>query len=147
MVLYAGRYARADLLRPINMLACKVTKWTAQQDQELDDFMGYLKYSCKWRSMVWVGDSIDLLTPHLFADADLAGCSVTERSTSGLYLCKRGPNTNFHIAFWLQETRVVRYQHSRSRADYYELRSAALRASQLDSLENPTARIPSTVLS
>ena len=81
-VLYAGRYARADLQRPINMMACKVTKWTAVQDEELYDMMGYLSYSCHWRSMGWIGDPICMLTPHLFADADLAGCPVTERSTS-----------------------------------------------------------------
>merc|ERR1712004_273133 len=38
------------------------------------------------------------LQPHLFADADFAGCTDTQRSTSGLHLAIRGPNSCFPIA-------------------------------------------------
>ena len=61
--------------------------------------MGYLEYTVHWKCMGWIGDPIEMLSPHLFADADLAGCPVTERSTSGLYMCVRGPNSCFPIAF------------------------------------------------
>ena len=47
----------------------------------------------------WVGDGADVITPHLFADADLGGCTQTQRSTSGAHLVMRGPNTSFPIAF------------------------------------------------
>ena len=39
MVLYAGRYARCDVIRCVNIMACYATKWTAAQDEELDDLM------------------------------------------------------------------------------------------------------------
>ena len=39
-VLYAGSYARCDVIRCINQMACYTTKWTAKQDQELDDLIG-----------------------------------------------------------------------------------------------------------
>ena len=41
-VLYAARFARSDLIRCINGLACNVTRWTAQQDAELNDLMSYV---------------------------------------------------------------------------------------------------------
>ena len=42
-VLYAARFARSDLIRCINGLACNVTRWTAQQDAELNDLMSYVE--------------------------------------------------------------------------------------------------------
>ena len=50
-------------------------------------------------NMGWIGDDVGDLAPHLFADADLAGCPVTERSTSGYFLAIRGPNSCFPIAY------------------------------------------------
>ena len=47
-VLYAARYARCDVIRCINMMACYTTKWTATQDQELDDLMGYAMETVTW---------------------------------------------------------------------------------------------------
>ena len=72
--------------------------FTATQDQELDDLMGYVLETAHWKNLGWIGDPIEELTPHLFAYADLAVCPVTERSTSGFYLAVRGPNSCFPIA-------------------------------------------------
>ena len=52
-VLYAARYARCDVIRCINMMACYTTKWTATQDQELDDLMGYVMETVTWKT--WAG--------------------------------------------------------------------------------------------
>ena len=46
----------------------------------------------------WIGVEVSLLQPHLFADADFAGCEETLRSTSGVHLAIRGPNTCFPIS-------------------------------------------------
>ena len=46
----------------------------------------------------WVGDDQSQLTPHLYADADFAGCVASQKSTSGAYLCVRGPHTSFPIS-------------------------------------------------
>ena len=46
----------------------------------------------------WAGDKLGAVQPHLFADADFAGCVETQRSTSGLHFCIRGPKTEFPIA-------------------------------------------------
>ena len=48
--------------------------------------MCYVKSTVEWRQFSWVGDSFGEPVPHMYADADLAGCSETQRSTTGLHL-------------------------------------------------------------
>ena len=68
------------------------------QDRQLDQLAGYLVSTKRWRQVGWVGDSLDCIQPHLFADADLAGCVASQRSTSGVHHVLRGPNTSFPVA-------------------------------------------------
>ena len=96
--LYGARMARFDLLRPICHLACYVTKWTVECDRKLHRLMCYVHSTLHQRLVGWVGDDISDIEPHLLADADLGGCVRTQRSTSGAYLCMRGPRTCFPIA-------------------------------------------------
>ena len=97
-LLYAGRLARFDLLRAINHLACYVTRWSSTCDRRLHRLVNYTRSSHQQRMIRWVGDELGDIEPHLFADADLAGCTFTQRSTNGLHLVLRGPNTSFPIA-------------------------------------------------
>eukprot|EP00972_Heterocapsa_arctica_P072906 10765334-Heterocapsa_arctica.AAC.1 len=46
----------------------------------------------------WVGDGLPAVQPHLYADAEFAGCVATQRSTSGYHFAIRDPNTCFPIA-------------------------------------------------
>ena len=48
--------------------------------------------------MGWVGDKPCCVQPHLFADADFAGCVLTQRSTSAVHLVIRGQHTSFPIS-------------------------------------------------
>ena len=57
-----------------------------------------MAYSKHLRTVGWVGDELGAVKPHVFADADSAGCSETQRSTSGLHFVIMGPNTNFPIS-------------------------------------------------
>ncbi len=97
-LLYGARLARFDLLRAINNLAGYITKWTPECDKRLHRIMCYVHTSLHYRMVGWVGDKADQLQPHLFADADFAGCPESQRSTSGLHLAIRGPATCFPIA-------------------------------------------------
>ena len=97
-LLYGARMARFDLLRAICHLACFVTKWDAECDKKLHRLMCYVHSTYHYRLVGWVGDEAENIEPHVFADADLAGCVRTQRSTSGAYLCMRGPNTCFPIS-------------------------------------------------
>ena len=96
-ILWAARLARFDLLRAVCHLAQNVTKWTTDCDRKLLRLVGYIQYSKGYRLMGWVGDKLEQCQPHLYADADFAGCSETQRSTSGLHFVCQGPRTNFPL--------------------------------------------------
>ena len=97
-ILYGARCARLDLLRAVSHLACYFTKWTSQCDKRLHQLVCYINSTLHYRMVGWIGDGLTALQPHLFADADFAGCVETQRSTSGLHLAIRGPNSCFPIA-------------------------------------------------
>jgi len=63
----------------------------------------------------YVGDSAEQFVLALFADADLAGCQRTLRSTSGVFLCAQGPNTMFPISATSKKQTVV--SHSTPEAE------------------------------
>ena len=97
-VLYAARVCRFDLLRAVCTLAQKVTKWDATCDKRLHKLMCYIHSTLGKQLVGYVGDPIAALCPHLYTDADLAGCPDTQRSTSGVYACAIGPNSRFPLA-------------------------------------------------
>ena len=97
-VLWAARNSRFDLLRATTHLACYITKWTPLEDKKLHKLLSYIQTTQHYRLVGWVGDKLEDIQPHLFADADLAGDPLTQRSTSGAHLCLRGPHTSFPIA-------------------------------------------------
>ncbi len=132
-LLYGARLARFDLLRAINHLAGYITKWTPDCDARLHRIMCYVHTSLHYRMIGFVGDKPEQLRPHLFADADFAGCPDSQRSTSGLHLAIRGPATCFPIAGASKRQTCV--SHSTPEAEIvaadFALRSAGLPALQL----------------
>ena len=96
-ILYAARLCRFDLPRAVCHLATFVTKWTSECDRKLHRLVCYINSFKHLRMMGWVGDDLSALQPHLFADADFAGCTATLRSTSGYHFAIWGPNTCFPI--------------------------------------------------
>ena len=48
--------------------------------------------------MGWIGDELEDLAPHLFMDADFAGCPDTSRATTGVQLMLKGPNSCFPMS-------------------------------------------------
>ena len=96
-VLYGARMARPDLLRAVQGLARRVTKWTTNDDAALHRLICYIHTTADWLLVGWVGDSIDGLAPHLFSDADFAGCGETLLSTPGVHSVMRGEHSSFPI--------------------------------------------------
>ena len=94
-LVYASRFARYDLLRPVQSLATFLHEWDRTCDETLLRIMSYVKSTIHWRQYAWVGDTVEELGPHLYADADFAGCPRTLRSTSGYHLTVEGPRTSF----------------------------------------------------
>ena len=97
-ILWAARLARFDLLRALSHLATFVTKRTSECDRKLHRLVGYIHATKSHRMIGWVGDELRCIKPHLYADADFAGCTSTQRSTSGVHVVLRGPNTSFPAA-------------------------------------------------
>ena len=92
-LLYAARIARYDLQRAINALGAKVHKWDQDAEEDLYRLMCYVHSSLGKRQFAWIGDTAAELSPHLYADADFAGCTETARSHNGVHLCLKGYRT------------------------------------------------------
>jgi hypothetical protein len=97
-ILYAARMARFDLLRPVQGLAKSFTKWKPRHDEELYKLVCYIHTTKHKKTIGWVGDDLSEVQPHLFSDSDFAGMEGTQKSTSGVHLCLRGPNTSFPLS-------------------------------------------------
>ena len=82
-ILYGARMARYDL-----------HEWDADCDARLNRLVSYVQSTLHWRQVAWVGDEASHLGPPLYADADVAGCPRTLRSTSGYHLTIEGPWTS-----------------------------------------------------
>ena len=127
-ILWAARLARFDLLRAVSHLATFVTKWSSECDRKLHRLVGYINATKSHRMIGWVGDELRCIQPHLFADADFAGCTDTQRSTNGMHSVLRGPNTSFPIAG--QSKRQGCVSHSTPEAElvatHFALRTSGL---------------------
>ena len=82
-----------DFLRAIAYLATCITNWTVQCDKDLLRLICYVNSTLHLRHISWCGDAAKDIVLRLYADADFAGDQATMRSTSGVFLCLRGPNT------------------------------------------------------
>ena len=97
-LLYGARMARYDLLRAIADLATCVTKWTEQCDRDLHHLMLYVKSTQDFQMVNWCGDAISDCKLVMYTDADFAGCTRTQRSTSGIIMMLIGPNTKMMLS-------------------------------------------------
>ena len=94
-MLYGARYVQHDLLCAVQRLACRLTTWDSECDRSLHRLLCYINSSLDLVLGQYVGDDIEDLSFHQFADADFAGCNKTNRSTSGACFMIRGPNAGF----------------------------------------------------
>ena len=138
-ILWVARLVRFDLLRAVGFLATKVCKWTQERDRMLTRLVAYMKYSRDLRMIGWIGDPLPKISPHLYADADFAGCVETMRSTSGDILVLRGPHTSFPIAAYSKRQGCV--SHSTPEAELVSM-DHAMRTLGLPSLSLWDALLP-----
>jgi len=94
-VLYAARVARFDLLKPVQFLAKRVTRWDHNCDRRLHLLMCYIKSTVDQYMFGWLGDDPADLTAHLFVDASFGDDPYTLKSTSGVHADIQGPNSRF----------------------------------------------------
>ena len=106
-ILFAARMARFDLLRAVQGLAARVTKWSEECDKALHRLVCYINSSLDYKAQAFIGDAVEDCNLWLFADADHAG-EYDNRSTSGCVLVLVGPNTYFPLtAFSKKQTSVA----------------------------------------
>lgn len=110
--LWLARLARPDILKPICDLASHAQKWSRACDKKIYRLMCYLHSTPGHRLVAHVGDDVKDLMLRLYADADFAGDKAEGdcKSTSGGWLCLRGPNTHVPLAW------VAKKQTSTSRS-------------------------------
>ena len=72
-VLFAARMARFDLLRAVQGLAARVTKWSSDCDKALRRLMCYINSTLDHKQRAFIGDKVSDRKLWLFADADHAG--------------------------------------------------------------------------
>ena len=105
-ILFAARMARFDLLRAVQGLAARVTKWSTECDKALHRLVCYIHSTLDVRLRAFIGDSIANCKLWCFDDADHAG-EYDNRSTSGCFLVLMGPNSYFPLtAFSKKQTSV-----------------------------------------
>ena len=106
-VLYGTRAARWDLLKAVQLLATRVTKWSRECDKALHRLMCYINCTSSHCLSGFVGDGPSALRLRLYADADFAGDRPEFKSTSGVFLAMVGPNTFFLLAAKAQQQTAV----------------------------------------
>ena len=94
-LLYSARAARFELFQAINYLAKRITRWDSLCDKRMHRLMCYISSHVDDKLVGWIGDHPSLLSCHLFADANFAGCPYTLKSTGGEHLNIQGPNSRF----------------------------------------------------
>ena len=121
-VLYGARAARWDLLKAVQLLATRVTKWSTDCDKALHRLMCYISCTKSHCLSGFVGDGPSALKLRLYADADFAGDRPEFKSTSGAFLCLSGPNTFFPLA--AKATKQTSVAHSTVEAETVAANSA-----------------------
>ena len=92
------RMARWDLLKVIQTLSTRLTKWSEDCDKALHRLVCYVDFTRDWVLKGFVGDGTSALDLRLYSDADFAGDRPGYRSTSGVFLGLAGPNTSFPLS-------------------------------------------------
>ena len=99
-IMYGARMARPDLLRTIAYLARFLTKWNEDMDKRLQRLMSYIHHSYSYRTYAYMGEEQPTSTLDIYSDSDYAGCTQTQRSTTGSVLFLRGGgDTSVPISF------------------------------------------------
>ena len=105
-VMFAARWARADLLRAIGFLASNLHEWGETQDRRLFRLMCYINNTLQLRLIAFIGDKPDDLKLVAYSDADFAGDRRDSRSTSGAFMVLWGKNSFFPVMRSFKEAGV-----------------------------------------
>lgn len=139
-VLYGARKVRWDLLKCVNMLAKRVTKWTTGCDKALHGLMSYIFHNKQKVLRGYIGDTADKLRLKLYTDADLAGDRPSYRSTSGAILVLCGSNSFFPLAAMSKRQSSVSHSTLESEVVAASIGIRVIGVPQLDQWDTITKR-------
>ena len=94
---YEARMGRYDLIRPVQALASRVTKWNHLCDRKLHRLISHVNSTLDLHLYGWVGDSPEFIELVAYCGADLAGDCTDSKSASGVLICLVGPRTYMPI--------------------------------------------------
>ena len=92
-ILYGARMGRYDLIRAVQALASRITKWNRLCDKKLHRIVSYINTTLDLHLYGWVCDKPSDIEIVAYCDADLAGDRTDSKSTSGVLICLVGPRT------------------------------------------------------
>ena len=97
-IMYGARIARWDMLKIVQLLSTRVSKWTVSCDKALYRLVCYINSTLDIVLSGYIGDNPEDLYLLQYADADWAGDRADYRSTSGAICFLAGPLTRFPLA-------------------------------------------------
>ena len=106
-VLYGARAARWDLLKAVQLLATRVTKWSRGCDKALHRLMCFINTTKRHCLTGFIGVGPSALKLRLYADADFAGDRPEFKSTYGVPFALVGPNSFSPLAAMAQKQTSV----------------------------------------
>ena len=144
-ILYGARAARWGLLKVVQLLASRVTKWSRDCDRALHRLVCYINCTLNHCLTGFVGDGPSAFKLRVYADADFAGDRPGFKSTSGCFLTLSGPNTCFPLGAKCQRQTAV--AHSTPEAEIVSANHAVRTVGlpSLDLWEGVLHRRPSQV--
>ena len=112
-LLCAARMASYDLLRAVQGLASRVTKWSSECDKSLHRLMCYVNSTLDVKLRFYIGDPVDQCKFWLFADADHAGEHDNKEHARDIPSSSRTQHL-LPVVCLQQETNIDKHQFHRS---------------------------------
>ena len=137
--LWLARLARPDISYSVGRLASRITVWTRAEDIHLHRLVSYVHWTKEY-SMVCQAGGLETTELHVYADADLASCVHSARSTSGMMIILESGASRWPIAW--NSRRQSSVARSTTEAEIISMASAVYSEGQplLDFLEQLTGR-------
>ena len=137
--LWLARLARPDISYSVGRLASRITIWTRAEDVHLHRLVTYVHWTKEY-SMVFQAGGLETTELHVYADADLASCVHSARSTSGMMIILESGASRWPIAW--NSRRQTSVARSTTEAEIISMASAVYSEGipLLDFLEQLTCR-------
>ena len=91
--------SRPGLSHGVTKLASEITRWSINHDKMLFRFVSYMNSTLDFGVLASARGTPEIISFHLYTDADLGGDICTMKSHSGAYLAVECPNGT-HFPIW-----------------------------------------------